>query len=259
MCVELMCEPVHTQFQHEYFYSTRTPSAPHPFLLTDAAVSSTMWHQNWFHQEHTNTLTWLILTNRAKKWGQCAGFQKKKRIKDKCFGVFFWSRAVEEGHSVLLVIPSNICLPSSVRSRFRAASERTESFRRATAHACSQAFSTSSHFCTYHIWAKLKASLTTATVNPFLSSPTLIPAQKHLLCLTQETSKTHPQTEVSFLTDAIISERDIHAKQTYWLHHHCKIWVPFKLQCVRRQSVLVEEWVCEQMHICGWERLGETD
>ncbi len=158
------------QFQHEYFYSTRTPFSPSSISPhRRSSVSSTMWHQNWFHQEHTNTLTWLILTNRAKKWGQCAGFQKK--IKNKganVLGFFFGPGQLRRGHSVLLVIRAtsvchHLCGPVlEQRQRGLRASG-------ATAHACSQAFSTSSHFCTYHIWAKLKASLTTATVNPFLS------------------------------------------------------------------------------------------
>lgn len=68
MCVELMCEPVHHSSSMNIFYSTRTPFSPSSISPhRRSSVSSTMWHQNWFHQEHTNTLTWLILTNRASK------------------------------------------------------------------------------------------------------------------------------------------------------------------------------------------------
>lgn len=110
------------------------------------------------------------------KRGQCAGFEKT--IKNKGANPTFFSGPgqLRRGHSVLLVIRAtsvchHLCGPVlEQRQRGLRASG-------ATAHVCSQAFSMSSHFCTYHIWAKLKYSFTTATVNPFFVSHTFIPAQ----------------------------------------------------------------------------------
>ncbi len=141
-------------------------SAPHPFLLTDAAQCVLHHVTSELISPRTHKHDWFSPTVPANR-GQCAGFQKK--IKNKRANVFFFGPGqLRRGHSVLLVIRAtsvchHLCGPVlEQRQRGLRASG-------ATAHACSQAFSSSSHFCTYLIWAKLKDSLTTATVNPFLS------------------------------------------------------------------------------------------
>ncbi len=102
-------------------------SAPHPFLLTDAAQCVLHHVTSELISPRSHKHDWFSPVVPAKR-GQCAGFQKK--IKNKRANVFFFgSRAVKERSLNVTGNPSNICLPSSVRSRFRAASERTESFR----------------------------------------------------------------------------------------------------------------------------------
>lgn len=114
----------------------------------------------------------------------------------------------------------------------------------ATAHVCSQALSTSTHF----------AITSGPNWNILSPQPPLTPIFGLILWFqhktdthqasspshTTVTSKTHPQTEGSVIVLSYrrynFRTRHIHAKQTYWLPHHCKIWrrVPFKLQCCQK-------------------------
>lgn len=139
----------------------------------------------------------------------------------------------------------------------------------ATAHVCSQALSTSSHFCITSgpNWSILSPQppLTPFLVSYFHSS-TKRTHNRHPLSLIQQSRLKHTRRQRAplkfFLIDAIISERDTFMQSR---HTGYPIFAKSEGEChsnysvVRRQAVLVEEWGCEQMHICGWERLGETD